>query len=166
MGMLTHIVAHSEQVGRVALAIVDHMNPPNGNPDRDLVLAAALLHDITKTRSFDTGEDHARTGAQFLKERGYPDVGRIVGQHVRLRSYFREEGPDEAEIINYADKRVLHDRVVSLDDRMAYIVERYGGQPDLDAKLKWLLEQSRLLEQRLFDYIDFAPAELTQYIIP
>jgi len=164
--MLPHIVAHSEQVGRVALALVDHMNGSTATPDRNMVLAAALLHDITKTRSFETGEDHAQTGARFLTERGYPDVGKIVGQHVRLDTYFKEGAPDEAEIINYADKRVLHDRVVSLESRMAYIVERYGGEPDLNAKLKWLSNQSRMLEDRLFSHIDFVPADLTQHIVP
>jgi len=69
MGMLENIVAHSRQVCRVSLLIVDHLKPDHLKPDglnRDLIRATALLHDITKTRSFQTQEDHAETGAQLL----------------------------------------------------------------------------------------------------
>ena len=93
MGMLENIVAHSRQVCRVSLLIVDHLQPDGLN--RELILAAALLHDITKTRSFQTLEDHAETGAQLLAEIGYPEVGRIVGQHVRLDRYFASKSPTE-----------------------------------------------------------------------
>ena len=63
MGMLPHIVTHSEQVCRVALCLVENMQHSSAaRLDRGLVQAAALLHDITKTRSFETGEDHAFTG--------------------------------------------------------------------------------------------------------
>jgi len=95
-----------------------------------MIRAAALLHDITKTRSFQTLEDHAETGARLVADLGYPEVGRIIGQHVRLESYPPARTPSEAEIVNYADKRVLHDRIVSLDERMGYILKKYGDAPD------------------------------------
>ncbi len=165
MKMLDHIAAHSEQVCRVALCLVAHMNNRSDRLNRNLVQAAALLHDITKTRSFDTGEDHALTGEQFLAERGYPEVGHIVGQHVRLEAYFNGPVPDEAQIINYADKRVLHDEVVSLERRMAYIVERYGKGPGLEERIQWLWKQSRRLEERLFEHIEFSPDALEDHLL-
>lgn len=165
MKMFDHIAAHSEQVCRVALCLVAHMNNRSDRLNRNLVQAAALLHDITKTRSFDTGEDHALTGEQFLAERGYPEVGHIVGQHVRLEAYFNGPVPDEAQIINYADKRVLHDEVVSLERRMAYIVERYGKGPGLEERIQWLWKQSRRLEERLFEHIEFAPDALEDHLL-
>jgi len=57
-GMLENIIAHSRQVCRVSLWIADHRKT-NGL-DRDLIRAAALLHDITKTRSFSTGRTMPR----------------------------------------------------------------------------------------------------------
>jgi len=163
--MMDHIVSHSEQVCRVALSLVDHMNGRSVKLNRRLILASALLHDITKTRSFETKEDHALTGSQFLSERGYPEVGRIVAQHVRLDSYFHGNALDEAEIVNYADKRVLHDEVVSLEKRMAYIVERYADGPDLHERIMWLWKQSRRLEERLFNHIGFAPDALEAHLV-
>ena len=36
----------------------------------------------------------------------------------------------EAEVVNYADKRVLHARVVSLAERFADLKVRYGRTPE------------------------------------
>lgn len=164
MEMMDHIVDHSHRVCRVALFLTDELHQVGVVLHRDLIEAAALLHDITKTRSFETGENHAASGDEFLSARGYPEVGNIVGQHVRLNSYFGSEVPSEAEVVNYADKRVLHDRVVSLDARMAYIVERYGQDPALDAKIRNLWKKTRSLEARLFDRLSFTPDDLPQLV--
>lgn len=164
MGMLENIVAQSRQVCRVALLIVDHLKPdylqPNGL-NRELILAAALLHDITKTRSFQTGEDHAETGAKLLADLGYPEVGRIVGQHVRLDRYIASKSPAEEEIVNYADKRVLHDRIVPLSERMGYILEKYGREPERKRAILLLWEKTEELEARLFAGLPFAPEDVS-----
>ncbi len=162
MGMLENIVAHSRQVCRVSLLIVDHLQPNGLN--RELILAAALLHDITKTRSFETLEDHAETGAQLLAEIGYPEVGRIVGQHVRLDHYFVSKSPTEAEIINYADKRVLHDRIVPLSERMGYILEKYGRETERKRAILQLWEKTEALEARLFAGLPFAPDDISRLL--
>jgi len=161
-GMLDNIVAHSRQVCRVSLLIVDHLKPDGLN--RDLIRAAALLHDITKTRSFQTLEDHAETGAQLLLEIGYPEVGRIVGQHVRLDRYFASAVPTEAEVVNYADKRVLHDRIVPLGERMGYILEKYGREPERKRAILLLWEKTEALEARLFAGLPFAPDDISRLL--
>ena len=160
MNMLDHIVDHSVQVCRVAVFMADQMDSGRLQLNRDLIRAAALLHDITKTRSFDTHENHAETGALFLFERGYRDVGRVVEQHVRLKEYFSSATPDEAEVINYADKRVLHDRVVPLKLRMDYILKKYGKTIEHRQRLQWLWGKTKELEKRLFGYLPFVPDEL------
>jgi len=162
MGMLENIVAHSRQVCRVALLISDYLQWNGLN--RELIQAAALLHDITKTRSFATLENHAETGAQLIAEFGYPEVGRIVGQHVRLDRYFASENPTEEEIVNYADKRVLHDRIVSLSERMGYILEKYGQEPQRKRAILLLWEKTEALEARLFAGLPFEPADITRLL--
>jgi len=164
MNMLDHIVVHSFQVCRVAVFLIDHMGSGPGNLSRNLVQAAALLHDITKTRSFTTRENHALTGAQFLNEMGYPEVGHIIEQHVRLDSYAASDFPTEAEIVNYADKRVLHDRIVTLKERMDYILEKYAKGPEYRERLLWLWKKTEELESRLFSYVPFKPEELGRLI--
>ena len=102
-------------------------------------------------------ENHAQTGGEYLASLGFPEVGHIVRQHVMLDCYFEADVPDEAEVINYADKRVLHDRIVPLDHRMTYILQRYAKTKDRQELLKKLWDQTRALEKRLFAYLNFHP---------
>ena len=164
MKMMSHILDHSTQVCRVAMCLATHLK---GNPvciNLRLVQAAALLHDITKTRSFKTGENHASTGAELLTDLGYPDVGNIIRQHVSLDSYFESELPKEVEIVNYADKRVLHDKIVRLEQRKAYIFKKYGKSMEDKNRLERLWENTAMLEQWIFRFLPFSPQDLPDHL--
>ncbi|HPI93740.1 MAG TPA: HDIG domain-containing protein [Deltaproteobacteria bacterium] len=117
-----HIFAHSIMVRRVALAIGSSLLASNRDIDLRLVGSSALLHDICKMECIGNGGDHALKGMELLCRYGYPRVGDVVGQHVRLRTL----ALDEAMVVNYADKRVMHTRVVSLDRRFVDLMARYG----------------------------------------
>ena len=156
--MMPHIVAHSRQVCRVAVVLTDALNDRGIGLHRDLVRAAAMLHDITKTRSFESGEDHAETGGRLLTDLGWPEVGDIVRQHVHLDANGHPGPPTEVEIVNYADKRVMHDSIVSLEQRMDYILQRYGTTPMHRRRIQKLWQQTTTLEQKLFDGLPFEPA--------
>jgi uncharacterized protein len=160
MKMMDHIVRHSLQVCGVATFLAQNLNAQHHRLNYNLIRAAALLHDITKTRSFKTEENHALTGGQFLAERGYPEVGELVRQHVRLDAYPSPVTLGEAEIINYADKRVLHDRIVGLHERLDYILERYGKLPEHHERIRWLWGKTRTLETKIFGDLPFSPDDL------
>jgi len=165
MKMMDHIVLHSMQVCRVATFLTEHLNSRQSRLNYDLIRAAALLHDITKTRSFKTEENHALTGGQLLAEQGYPEVGDLVRQHVRLDEY-----PDppatlgEAQILNYADKRVLHDRIVDLDKRLDYIMERYGKLPEHQERIRWLWGKTLVMEAEIFSDLTIVPRDLNRLL--
>lgn len=129
-GMLPNIVAHSLQVMCVSLAITDHLKV-GVSVDRDLVMAAALLHDITKTRSLETHERHDASGGALLKELGFPRIAAIVEEHVIIRNLNLEGRLEEREIVYYADKRVMHDTIVTIEQRVHDLMERYGTAEDI-----------------------------------
>jgi putative nucleotidyltransferase with HDIG domain len=160
MEMLENIVAHSFRVCQVATFIADELIEMDVVVNRELVRVAALLHDITKTRSIKTGEPHAATGGQVLRERGYPEVGFIIEQHVVLNECRSDAPVNEAEIVNYADKRVLHDQVVPLQNRLAYILERYGRNEERRERIRFMWEQTEQLETKLFRRLEMTPAAL------
>ncbi len=164
MQMPEHIVAHSLQVCRVAACLADHLDSKGNHLDNQLLQAAALLHDITKSRSFETAENHALTGGQQLAELGYPEVGNLVRQHVRLDDYSDPQAISEAVIVNYADKRVLHDRIVSLDERMRYIQERYGTEPQHKQRIQLLWDKTQVLEKQMFKELPFSPEALYHHL--
>ena len=123
--MMSHIIKHSMMVSVVAAFLCSHLVKTFPELNLELVKSAGLLHDITKTRSFTTGEKHSDTGGKLVEELGFPETGDIIRQHVFLDNYNNDLPVTEAEIINYSDKRVLHDKVVPLDERLDYIYERY-----------------------------------------
>lgn len=166
-GMLPNIVAHSLQVCRVALCLVDHMGEHRVKLDRELVQAAALLHDITKTRSLKTGEIHTLTGAELIAGMGYPDVAYIIEHHVILdKNAASNKELSEVEIVNYSDKRVLHDRVVSLQERLEDILDRYVKQSVDRERIarNWL--RAKGLENKVFSYLPGSPGDIMNLLGP
>lgn len=124
--MLPNIIDHSVQVMRVSLAIFDDLKDRN-SLSRELVAAAALLHDIAKTRSIEQKDlRHDLIGAQMLRELGQNEIADICENHVIYNGFDKDSPVNEKDIVFYADKRVMHDRVVSIETRIADLVERYG----------------------------------------
>lgn len=167
--MLDNIRAHSQVVARVAEEIVDHLADNavlNGMvPDRQHVITGALLHDIAKTLCIETGCRHAEIGRQMVEELGYPEVAEIVAEHVVLKEHRSEQyklGNFIAkEIVYYADKRVRHDQVVSLADRLEYIIDRYGdNDPRKEHYIKLNFQKTLELEAYIFAHLEFAPDSL------
>jgi len=109
-------------VRKVAVVIAGALRMQGHDVDIRLVDRAAILHDICKIDSIRKGGDHALMGERLLIECGYPVVADVIGQHVRLKSLQL----NEAMIVNYADKRVKHDKVVSLSERFVDLMNRYG----------------------------------------
>lgn len=159
-GMLENIISHSLKVAKVALFLSVELNKKGQKIALDLVEAASLLHDLTKTECLKTKEDHARTGCQVLKKMGYERVGEIVAQHIWLG---KERDPScvcEEEIVNYADKRVMHDRVVSLKDRFKDLKERYGKQGRTEDYMDHLQDETFGIENKIFLILQTTPNNL------
>ncbi len=158
--MLDHIVNHSIEVARVALFLSVELNKRGQRIDLALVEAASLLHDVAKTECLKTKEDHAQTGCQLLRGLGYERVGEIVAEHVWLS---KEGDPclvSEEEVVNYADKRVRHDKIVSLHERFEDLKERYGRDERAIDYLKQLEETIFAIENKIFFILEINPNTL------
>ena len=150
--MLPNIIAHSRQVMRVALMITDNLK--NGvSINRDLVMGAALLHDITKTRSLETREPHDQSGGELLRKLGFSRIGEIVEQHVILLDFDPKGRLEEREIINYADKRVMHDRIVSLAERVQDLIQRYGATEEIKNRIRQNESNAYAIEKKIAGFI-------------
>ena len=166
--MLDNIQAHSRVVARVAEELMDGMNikaTAISLPDRHQVIVGALLHDIAKTLCISTGCRHAETGRQMMIELGYPEVAEIIAEHVVLKEFrqqhYRQGSFVAKEIVYYADKRVRHDQVVSLEDRLSYIVDRYSdNDPRKEHFIRLNFQKTVEFESYLFAHLDFTPEML------
>ena len=106
------ILAHSRAVAAEALRIAQALPL---ELDTELLCSAALLHDTARREP-----EHARLGAAWLRELGYPEAADLVEQH----HDFGGEELNEAAILYIADKCIREDRHVSLARRFAGSEER------------------------------------------
>ncbi len=163
MKMMDHIIDHSVMVKNVANCMCRQLKKIYPAINSDLVQASALLHDITKTRSFTTGERHDESGGVLLESLGYKEVGSIIRQHVVLDHYNNDNDDilTEAEIVNYADKRVLHHGVVPLSKRLEYILKNYGRTENFRKRIRTMWENTKGLEKKLFKRLDISPVSIS-----
>jgi hypothetical protein len=98
-------------------------------------------------------------GRQMLLEMGYPEVARIVGAHVDLDPDL-PDSVNEATVVNYADKRAQHDRVVSLEERFRDLMVRYGKTPERQTRIHEMARKMKRLEKQIFSSLSFSPEDL------
>jgi uncharacterized protein len=159
-GMLGNIVSHSLEVTRVALFLCEELNKRGQRIDPDQVEAASLLHDLAKTECLSTKEDHAQQGYELLKKMGYGRIGQVVAQHIQIWKEGNPSCVSEEELVNYADKRVCHDRIVSLETRFQDLKNRYGKGRTSLGQLKKLEEATVEIERKIFSILQRDPNDL------
>jgi putative nucleotidyltransferase with HDIG domain len=159
--MPAHIKAHSQVVAKIAGLIGHGLIQAGVALSPEKIAAGALLHDIAKGLCFDSAEDHALKGAEICRSHQMDEIALIVEKHIRLPGYEIEGGITEEEIVYYADKRVNHDVIVSLEERMEYLFERYAKD---SAKLQGLIRNNfklcKEVEDKLFAFLPFTPEEV------
>ena len=160
-GMLPNIREHSFLVMEVARFLGEALTKAGFDLFLPLVTVGALLHDLGKTPCLGTLTNHAELGAGILAELGYPHLAQVVREHVHLDGAIMDPRPlREAEVVNYADKRVLHEAVVTLTARFADLKVRYGRTPEALARIHATEVKSQALEDRLFAPLRLTPLDL------
>lgn len=164
-GMPEHIRRHSIMVEQVA-SMIGAAHIRNGAAlSEDKIVAGALLHDIAKARCLETGEDHSAKGKEMCLELSFDEIASIVGNHVRLEDFSPEGAVTEEEIVFYADKRVNHDKVVSLEERLEDLLLRYGrGRREVMERIERNFAVCREVERKLFRGLEFGPEDLDPLI--
>jgi CTP:molybdopterin cytidylyltransferase MocA len=136
-------VVHCRQVARIATLLTDELQKQGLEIDRELVLAAGLLHDCARPEPH-----HAEAGEKALRLLGFPKVAAVVGRHMDLEVPDTFE-PTMAEIVYLADKMAAEDRRVGLEHRFEEKRRRYANQPEILDKIETRLQAARKIKQKL-----------------
>jgi hypothetical protein len=147
-------------VAEIALSISIALNRKGESLNLNEVEAAALLHDITKAESLDSGEDHSMTACRLLRKLGYSRIAEIVGQHVFLLRDLDSPGISEEEVVNYSDKRVRHDRVVTLRERFEDLRARYCKDEEGSKWMDRMESLSNRIEKKIFSKLGVEPEDV------
>jgi uncharacterized protein len=156
-GMPLHIQRHSRMVAAISVTVARLLNESGLTLNIEIVHAGALLHDIAKIKSLQTGGDHSKAGAEMLEELGFLQLALIVREHITL-DLQRVNGPlTESLVVNYADKRVKHDEIVTIDSRFKDLMERYAMTEEQRARMVKRLKLYQRLEKKIFDRLSIDP---------
>lgn len=163
-GVMPHIREHCRAVASVAVEIVRRaveqgLVPEGRALSVPYALAGGLLHDIAKTYTIRHGGSHAQLGAAWVREEtGNPALAQAVLWHVSW-PWSGREMDDVADpfrlpiIVAYADKRVRHAEIVSLQERFDDLMVRYGVSEEKRAMLHGYFDHTQAVEQAIFDKV-------------
>jgi molybdenum cofactor cytidylyltransferase len=130
---------HSLKVAEVAGRIGRELIKSNKQVNLDLIHASAVLHDIAKQQP-----QHDIAGGRILQEMGFDRVGKIVAVH----TFLNDQVPDyalEAKVVYLADKFVMGNKLVSLDERYSF-----SNRPfKMTIELKNIISQRKLKAQQV-----------------
>lgn len=137
--VVEHSIAVSEVANDLALKLKKLGRPIN----IDLVKAASLLHDVAREE-----KDHALRGAKWLEELGYPKVANIVKSHVNLPDE-AVDLMDERAIIYLADKLVIEDKRVTLEERFKRAYIKHGYNKEVLENIKTRLNKAEKIMENI-----------------
>ena len=163
-GMMPHIREHCRAVASVAVEIVRRATEKGIIPEGRALsvpyaLAGGLLHDIAKTYTIRFGGSHAQLGAAWVREEtSNPVLAQAVLWHVSWpwAGTALDDAADPLRlpvIVAYADKRVRHTEVVSLQERFDDLIQRYGTNDEKRARINGYFTHTQDVEKALFDRI-------------
>jgi len=153
--MLDNVAAHSLVVARVATFLAGRARELGMAVDVPTVRASALLHDIAKSYCIRHGGNHSQLGGAWtVALTGNPAIATGVTHHVywpfalNLADYFTPLA------VIYADKRVRHDTLVSIESRFRDLDDRYGVSEPIRQRIEITRVQAVELEARLCDTLE------------
>jgi hypothetical protein len=150
-----HIIRHNEATARLGVFLAERLRERGQTVDVDLVERACLLHDFLRVCDFPLkdfsgfsqpvtdadvatwrrlkqqheGTRHEDAAASFLDEQ-YPVLAAAIRKHRYTALVDGDDRPRTwaEKLVYYADKRVMHDRIVPLRARLAEAHKRNASR--------------------------------------
>ncbi|MFA5842323.1 MAG: HD domain-containing protein [Candidatus Gracilibacteria bacterium] len=176
-----HIREHSEKVAQLGEDLAKKLKKVGEQVDPEKVWIAGMIHDMVRVVDFKkdpdtlgTPEDreiwkalreqykgwhHADAAADILRKRGEEELADIVARH-KYTCILSDTPPRtwEEKILYYADKRVAHDQIVSLQERFDEGHKRHHPGESVSPEEKQRREAILALEKEIFKFIVPSPA--------
>lgn len=174
-----NVAAHCDTVADVCLRTAEALLARGAVARPAFVRAAGKLHDLLRFVDFKPGAapdghvdppadlaawdawktahpgcaTHEEAVGTFLREQGYPELGRVACEHsIKFASDARES--TESRILYYADKRAIGSRIVTVGERFDDLADRYRGGARTPESDRW--EREARDEERVL-FPDGAP---------
>jgi uncharacterized protein len=191
-----HIVRHSVATAKLAVFLAEKLKEKGIAVDVDLVERACLLHDVVRMCDFKKldcgglaksaeqeskaiwqqlrtdfeGLCHEDIAYELLKDE-YPELAITIRKHKYLTILNEKDKPTtwEEKLVYYADKRVMHEQIVPLKERLEEAHKRHIRQHGIQTQRQIITakadEQIFKLEEEIFDKIGLRADQVTSRYI-
>lgn len=190
-----HIVSHSITVAKLAVFLAEKLKEKGIKVNTELVERASMLHDLLRVCVFKKSDHkrfkqtvtdkektkwnqfknryqelcHEDIAYEVLKDK-YPGLARIIKRH-RYTALLDKEAPQtwEEKLVYYVDKRVMHDKIVPLKERLKEAHRRHAQQHNSKGHNR--IDTTKVdtlifvLEKDIFERLDLEPVEVTNEMI-
>lgn len=185
-----HIIRHIKKVAYVSKLIGDSYLDKGVNIDLNSLICASLLHDLFRIvdindlgfkeicknanrenvdlwlqlRFKHKGAIHSEVAFKYLFKINEPKIAFLIKKH-RFDAIIDPKDKAitlEEKILTYADKRVLHDKIVPLIERFADGSRRYNPK-GINAEKEQIIQRAYFdLEKELFLPLDITPSDIIE----
>ncbi len=122
----SHIIRHCIAVTNTAMTMADALIEKGWNINKRLVYAAGMLHDCLRVK-----KNHGQAGADLLRHYGYRRVADIVLNHMDYVPELPVRTVTENDLVCLGDKLCQEDKLVTLDERMKPVRERFKDDKEV-----------------------------------
>ncbi len=182
--------AHCHAVFTVASFLANELQKVNYPLNKNIIKPFALLHDFMKAVVLERLTDppynyqpspeelemhhslrqkypnmsETKVTYLLLKDK-YPEFAQLFVELDELTRNPHAKVSEETKFIHYVDWRVLHNKVVLLQQRLEYIYNRYGHWIE-KKNIDWraTTQEQFAHEHKLFKHLPFKPDELHKYV--
>ena len=177
-----NILKHCQKVHQASLFLAQRIQDIGQPVNLPLVSALALCHDLFKAVTLSEltpnkyhPEDYSPEEIAMWKQLRTKFAGKYEGEIASdiLKDHYPELAHSlkrvsdwkipnhslEEMIVHYVDMRIMQERIVSLLQRIEYLMERYPRPEEI---WEQFLAHLRDIERKLFVYLDFEPQELAE----
>ena len=117
----SNVINHSLAVSSFALDLSDKLEKKGIKVNKELIIAASLLHDIERVK-----DGHVDAGVKLLNQLGFPEVAEVTSKHTLYQLDGIRLKTAEEKIVFYADKRTKGSKIVSLNERFESLEKKYS----------------------------------------
>ncbi len=149
-GVFDNVRAHSLVVADFATLLAQMAVEKGHDVCVASVRAAALLHDIAKSYTILHGGSHAQMGSSWVVQHtGNRRIAQGVAMHVHWPFALPKNLCNLPFFLMYADKRVMHDTCVTLQERYEDLLKRYGITEEHRLSIGMSYQQGQDIESAL-----------------
>jgi len=160
-GASANLLLHVQAVSAIAYQLAVWLRGAGETVDPLLAHRGAMLHDLAKVSSLRTpGINHGEAAARILDTRGQPALAEIARRHILTHLLDDKLAPRtwEEKVVFFADKMVEGSRLVTPEQRMNALSQRYSR---FSAGIQACLPALRKMQKEICQHMRMPEAALT-----